>query len=64
MYDELVEELRRPHADCDPFALMDKAADAIEKLEAYCDLYKECGEKLLATMQKINEERINKDGEA
>ena len=32
MYEEMVEELRRPHADCDPFALMDKAADAIEEL--------------------------------
>ena len=32
MYEELIEELRRPHADCDPFALMDEAADAIEEL--------------------------------
>lgn len=32
MYEELIEELRRPHADCNPWALMDQAADAIETL--------------------------------
>lgn len=33
MYEELIEELRRPHADCDPWALMEQAADAIEELQ-------------------------------
>lgn len=32
MYEELIEELRRPHADCNPWALMEQAADAIETL--------------------------------
>ena len=32
MYEELIEELRRPHADCNPWALMEQAADAIEEL--------------------------------
>ncbi len=31
------------------------AADAIEKLEAYCDIYKECGEKLMEAMRRIKE---------
>lgn len=37
MYEELIEELRRPHADCDPWTLMEQAADAIEQLQRhYC----------------------------
>lgn len=37
MYEELIEELRRPHADCNPWALMEQAADAIDELSAhYC----------------------------
>lgn len=38
MHEELVEELRRPHADCDPWALMTQAAEAIEEMaNKLCD---------------------------
>ena len=37
MYEELIEELRRPHADCNPWVLMEQAADAIEELQRQID---------------------------
>ena len=55
MYEELIAKLRNRNA-CISIKTLDDAADAIEKLEAYCDLYKECGEKLMEAMRRIKED--------
>ena len=61
-YEELIEELRRPHADCDPWALMNQAADAIEGLQSVVEHYAEVCVTEIPRWIPVTE-RLPKEGE-